>query len=169
LDKLPQNFLSPETTEKREGYIHPLFITGNVEETCVKFYIRDFEESGLREKEAYLKKLLKTTLAQYPKARVDLKVIESYRNMKVVLDKHPEVLEKAEQAIAKAGLLPKRTFIRGGTDGARLCFMGLPAPNLFMGGSNFHSKYGWIALENMQKAAEVVVHLLQLWAEEKTG
>jgi tripeptide aminopeptidase len=165
LEKLPKESLSPETTEKREGYVHPFLINAAVGETTLKIYIRDFEESGLKEKEAMLKKNLDATLAQYPKARADFKVNESYRNMKSVLKQYPEILAKAEQAIAQAGLTPKRTFIRGGTDGTRLSFMGLPTPNLFTGGSAFHSRFEWIALEDMQKASEVVVHLLQLWAK----
>ncbi|RPI70488.1 MAG: peptidase T [Desulfobacteraceae bacterium] len=166
LDQLPHDSLSPETTEKKEGYIHPLSLNGNIQTAHLKIVIRDFEENGLREKEEYLQKLLDATLTRYPKARADFKVTPSYRNMKVVLDRHPLVLQKAEQAVAKAGLTPKRTFIRGGTDGARLCFMGLPTPNLFMGGGAFHSKSEWVALEDMQKASEVVVHLLGLWAKE---
>jgi len=169
LAKLPLDSLSPETTEKREGYIHPISFNGTAGDTTLKFYLRDFSEQGLREKQNLLKKLLEETLAQYPQARAELKASESYRNMKTILDNHPLVLQKVEQAIAKAGLTPNRTFIRGGTDGARLCFMGLPTPNLFMGGGAFHSKAEWVALEDMQKASEVVVHLLQLWAEEQAG
>jgi tripeptide aminopeptidase len=166
LAELPLDSLSPETTEKKEGYIHPHAVSGAVDLVHLKFLLRDFSASGLKEKEEYLKGILDGILTQYPKARAEFQVRESYRNMKAVLDQHPLVLQKAEQAIAQAVLTPKRTFIRGGTDGARLCFMGLPTPNLFTGGSAFHSKYEWIALEDLQKASEVVVHLLGLWAEE---
>ena len=102
---------------------------------------------------------------KYPGATIDFKIIESYRNMKTVLDRYPEVIEKAETAARSAGVAPVRNPIRGGTDGARLSFMGLPTPNLFTGGHNFHSRYEWIALQDMEKAAEVIVHLMGLWAE----
>lgn len=164
IDRLPKETLSPETTEKREGYVHPHQISGNVEAAAVKFLIRDFSEAGLKRSEKRIAAIVERVTAQFPGARSEVKVSESYRNMKVVLDQHPEVLAKAEKAVAMAGLKPKRASIRGGTDGARLCFMGLPTPNLFTGGFNFHSKQEWIALEDMQKASEVIVHLMKLWA-----
>jgi tripeptide aminopeptidase len=165
IERLPHQTLSPETTESREGYVHPHQINGNVEEATVKFLIRDFTDNGLKEAEALIKKISEDVTGEFPGAKSEVKVSESYRNMKVVLDKYPEVLEKAEKAATMAGLKPKRASIRGGTDGARLCFMGLPTPNIFTGGNNFHSKYEWIALEDMQKTSETLVHLLKLWAE----
>ncbi len=166
VEKLPKAALSPETTADREGYVHPHQINGNVETAVIKFLIRDFTVKGLKRSEKKVAGIAKRVTAQFPGARSEVKVIESYRNMKVVLDKHPEVLAKAEKAIAMAGYLPQRASIRGGTDGARLSFMGLPTPNLFTGGFNFHSKQEWIALEDMKKASEVIVHLMRLWATE---
>ncbi len=166
INKLPKTGLSPETTEKREGYVHPHQITGNVETATIKFLIRDFTEKGLKKSEKMIGKIAAKVTAEFPGAASEIKVTESYRNMKVVLDKHPEVLAKAEKAVAMAGLTPLRASIRGGTDGARLCFMGLPTPNLFTGGFNFHSKQEWIALEDMKKASEVIVNLMKLWAQE---
>jgi tripeptide aminopeptidase len=165
IERLPQQTLSPETTAGREGYVHPLQVSGNEEEATIKFLIRDFTEQGLKEYEALLKKIAADVTAEFPGAKNEVKVKESYRNMKVVLDQYPDVLAKAEKATAMAGLTPKRASIRGGTDGARLCFMGLPTPNIFTGGNNFHSKYEWIALEDMEKTSETLVHLLKLWAE----
>jgi tripeptide aminopeptidase len=164
IEQFPKDRMSPETTEKREGYIHPHHISGGGEETVIKMLIRDFEEKGLKEKEAFLQKIVDRTAAKHPKAKIDFKVIESYRNMKTILDQHPEVLDKAVKAVEMAGLKPVKNIIRGGTDGARLSFMGLPTPNIFTGGSNFHSKYEWIAYEDMLKGAEVIVHLMTLWA-----
>lgn len=164
LEGLPKASLSPETTEGREGYIHPHFLSGTVEKAVIKILIRDFTEQGLKSKEDLISSLTDKLRLQYPRAEVSLDVEESYRNMKRVLDGHPEVVEIAEEAISRSGLVPVRTSIRGGTDGARLCFMGLPTPNLFTGGYNFHSRYEWITLEDMEKAAEVIVRLMGLWA-----
>lgn len=164
IEQFPKDRMSPETTEKREGYIHPYNLSGGSEETNIKVLIRDFGEKGLKEKEEFIKNIIELTAKKYGRARIEFKVIESYRNMKLELDKYPEVIEKAVKAIAMSGIKPKKNIIRGGTDGARLSFMGLPTPNLFTGGSNFHSRMEWIALEDMQKAAEVIVNLMKLWA-----
>lgn len=165
IQQLPGDRLSPETTEKRQGYIHPHQISGNVEEAVIKLLIRDFTEEGLGEKESLLKEMVERLSQKYARARFDFKVHESYRNMKQVLDRHPQVLQKAEKAMKRAGVTPIKSIIRGGTDGARLSFMGLPTPNLFTGGSNFHSIYEWITQEDMSKAAEVIVNLMQAWTE----
>jgi len=165
IKKFPPASLSPETTEKRQGYIHPHHISGGVEKTIIKILIRDFEEKGLKEKEKKIKDIVDVMAKKYPKASIDFKVTESYRNMKQILIKHPKVLQKAAEAIKMAGIKPIKNIIRGGTDGARLSFMGLPTPNLFTGGSNFHSKYEWITLEDMQKATEVIINLARLWTE----
>jgi tripeptide aminopeptidase len=166
IEKLPKVALSPETTEKREGYVHPNQINGNVEAATIKFIIRDFTVKGLKKSEKRIEKITARVAAQFPGSKAEVKVSESYRNMKVVLDKYPDVMAKAEKAIAMSQIEPKRTIIRGGTDGARLCFMGLPTPNLFTGGLNFHSKQEWIALEDMKKASEVIVNLMKVWAEK---
>lgn len=165
VDQFPKDRMSPETTEKREGYIHPHHFSGGSEEATIKILIRDFEEKGLREKEDFIKNIVDSVAKKYPKANIDFKVIESYRNMKLILDNHPQVLEKAAKAVEMAGLKPFKNIIRGGTDGARLSYMGLPTPNLFTGGANFHSRQEWITFEDMQKASEVIVNLMQLWTE----
>ncbi|MCP4156423.1 MAG: peptidase dimerization domain-containing protein, partial [bacterium] len=147
IDDFPKGRLSPETTEKREGYIHPHHVSGGCEEASIKILIRDFEDRGLKEKEDFIEGIVEKIQARYPKSKIDFNVKESYKNMKVVLDKHPEVVEKALKAVEMAGVKPIQNIIRGGTDGARLSFMGLPTPNIFTGGANFHSRLEWITLE----------------------
>jgi len=163
LNRFPADAMSPETTEKREGYVHPHHIEGGVEKTVLKVLVRDFLEDGLKEKEDFIRDIVETAGKRYPGATIDMKVKESYRNMKLVLDQHPETVQKALRAVEMAGVKPRKNIIRGGTDGARLSFMGLPTPNIFTGGTNFHSRKEWITLEDMQKAAEVIVHLMTLW------
>ncbi|MGD0422895.1 MAG: peptidase T [Candidatus Bathyarchaeia archaeon] len=165
VEKLPKDRDSPETTEKMEGYVHPYIIQGGVESTRVKFIIRDFEDDGLRRREETLRGIAEETVRIYPKSNFTLETEESYRNMKHVLDKYPEVVEKATVAVRMAGLQPKLHSIRGGTDGARLCYMGLPTPNLATGGHNFHSKLEWISIQDMKKAAEIIVNLVKLWSK----
>jgi tripeptide aminopeptidase len=165
IENLPHNGLAPENTDKREGYIHPNQLNGSVEEASIQILVRDFEEEGLYEKERLIRDTVNWVKDEYRGAEIAMTVKESYRNMKQVLDNHPIVIEKAEQAIMEAGLTPVRKGIRGGTDGARLSFMGLPAPNLFTGGNNVHSRLEWIALEDMEKAAEVIVKLMKVWTE----
>jgi len=161
--RFPQKSMSPETTENREGYIHPYHISGSIEETVIKILIRDFEENGLIDKERFIKDIVDSMTKEYPEAKIEFKVNQSYRNMKIILDQHPLMVEKGAQAIEMSGIKPIRSIIRGGTDGAKLSFMGLPTPNLFTGGSNFHSRYEWITLQDMQKASEVIVNLMKLW------
>jgi len=165
IDRLPKDRLSPETTEKREGYVHPNSIEGGVESTTIKFLIRDFTVEGLKAHEQELKKIADDVLANYPRAKMDFSVIESYRNMKYKVDEDPKVVDYALEAIARSGLKPIRGLIRGGTDGSRLSFDGLLTPNLFTGGHNFHSKLEWISVQDMKKAVEVIVNLAQIWAE----
>jgi tripeptide aminopeptidase len=165
VNELPHEAGAPENTEKREGYIHPHVFTANVDMATIRILVRDFDETGMIEKERMIRETVNRIKDKYPEAEISMAVNESYRNMKQVLDNYSEVLEKAEKAIAAAGLTPVRTSIRGGTDGARLSFMGLPTPNLFTGGNNFHSRFEWIALEDMEKAAEVIVNLMKIWAE----
>lgn len=165
LDLLPRDSLSPETTEGREGYVHPYAIEGGVDSTAVRVLVRDFDEAGLREKEALLRRLVDQVAAEEPRAAWQVEVREQYRNMKVVLDRCPWVLEYADEAVRRAGLEPRRSLIRGGTDGARLSAMGLPTPNLFCGGHNHHSKLEWVSVQDMAKAVETIVQLAVVWAE----
>jgi len=168
IERFPKESMSPETTESREGYIHPHLLSGTVEEADLNILIRDFSEQSLKEKEELILSFVEEARRRNPTASLSFEVERSYRNMKLVLERYAEVLETAEEAIRRSGLMPSRTSIRGGTDGARLCFMGLPTPNLFTGGYNFHSRYEWITLEDMEKAAEVIVRLMGLWAEKGT-
>jgi tripeptide aminopeptidase len=162
---LPTDRLSPETTEGGEGFIHPVELSGTVERAEITFILRDFTEAGLRAHEAYLRTALDGLLARYPAARGELHVTEQYRNLREVLDQHPQVVEYALEALRRAGLTPKRQRIRGGTDGSRLSFMGLPCPNLFAGEHAFHSRQEWVSVEDMQAAAAVIVQLCRVWTE----
>lgn len=166
IEQLPKDKLSPETTEGREGYVHPYVVNGGVDVTTIKILIRDFEESGLKEKEAYLKELADKVISKYPKASYKFEVQESYRNMRYVLDQHPQVVQYALEAVERAGITPKLNIIRGGTDGSRLSYMGLPCPNIFAGEHAFHSRLEWISVQDMQKAVDVIVNLCQIWEEK---
>jgi tripeptide aminopeptidase len=160
---LPADRLSPETTDGYEGYLHPYVVDASVERTSVRVLVRDFRTDGLREKEALAETVARAVVARHPGARLEIAVEESYRNMRDVLDRHPEVVERAKEAIRLAGLEVTMKAIRGGTDGSRLSFMGLPTPNLFAGEHNFHSRLEWVAVQEMEKAVEVIVHLCRLW------
>ena len=166
IEKLPKHTLSPETTEKREGYVHPSSFSGNEEVTVLKFLIRDFAVEGLKKKKKLLKELASETLLNHPKASFDFKVDEFYRNMKNKLDEDPKVVDYAMEAVRRTGIEPVKNLIRGGTDGARLSYQGLLTPNVFTGGHNFHSKQEWISVQDMQKAVEVIVKLVQVWEEK---
>jgi len=165
IGSLPRDKQSPETTEKKEGFFHPVHIEGGIEKAVVKFIIRDFETPGLAKLEEQLKAIAEKVVKHYDKARMEFVVSEQYRNMKGVLDQHPEVMNYAIEAVERAGLKAKRTSIRGGTDGSRLSYMGLPCPNIFAGEHAFHSKQEWVSVQDMEKAAEVIVHLAQIWTE----
>ncbi|MHC4430097.1 MAG: peptidase T, partial [Planctomycetota bacterium] len=167
IHRLPKDTLSPETTEGYDGFVHPYILDAGVERTSVKLLIRDFSTPGLEEKERLVEDLAQSTVRDNPGARVETEVSESYRNMKEVLDKHPEVVSAAQEAIRRAGLEPRMEPIRGGTDGSKLSFMGLPTPNIFAGEHNFHSRYEWVSTYDMHKAVEVIVELCKVW-EEKT-
>ncbi len=165
LAALPKDRLSPESTEDRRGFIHPVHIEGVAEKCTIDFIIRDFETPGLKKKEDYLRTQIEELLRLYPKASFEFKVTEQYRNMKEVLDRHPQVVANAKEAIERAGLELKMESIRGGTDGSRLSFMGLPCPNLFAGEQAIHSKLEFISIQDMNKAVETMVHLVQIWEE----
>lgn len=165
LHRLPKDGLSPETTDGYEGYVHPYTMSASVDRTAVKFLIRDFRAPALQEKEQLLERLARETAADWPGTRVEVQVEESYRNMREVLDRHPEVVENAREAIRRAGIEVREQPIRGGTDGSRLSFMGLPTPNLFAGEQSFHSRLEWVSAQDMEKAVEVIVHLCRIWEE----
>jgi tripeptide aminopeptidase len=164
--RLPQDGLSPETTEGYEGFVHPYVVNASVERTSVRLLIRDFETAALQEKEDFLEKLARETVAAWPGATLETKIEESYRNMREVLDHHPDVVENAREAIRRAGIETLERPIRGGTDGSRLSFMGLPTPNIFAGEQNFHSRLEWVSAQDMEKAVEVIVHLARIWEEK---
>jgi tripeptide aminopeptidase len=161
---LPADRLSPETTAGYEGFVHPYVISAGVQRTSVKLLVRDFVTGGLAQKEAFVESLARTAAARH-RARVEVAVEESYRNMREILDLHPEVGEYAREAVARAGLEVRGRPIRGGTDGSRLSFMGLPTPNLFAGEHNFHSSLEWVSVQDMEKAVEVLVNLCRIWEE----
>lgn len=158
--------MSPETTEGWEGYLHPNSLSGGVEETKIKVLIRDFKDEGMKEKKAILEDLKKNTEEKFPDIQIDLQVKESYKNMKIVLDEHSHVMDYAMEACRRAGIEPNLKNIRGGTDGARLCFMGLPTPNIFAGGINFHGKKEFIPIPSMEKAVKVIIEIAKLAAEK---
>ena len=157
---------APETTEGRQGYLHPINVSGNVSEAKAHVLVRDFTEEGLKELEAVLQAAAGRTERKYPGSAVTLEIKESYRNMRYLINTHPEVVDYAEEAIRRTGLTPKRSSVRGGTDGSRLSFMGLLTPNLFDGSMNFHGKKEWIPLEWMEKAVETILNVLDVWVEK---
>jgi tripeptide aminopeptidase len=165
LASLPKDTWSPETTEGREGFVHPYELQSGAEQAEITFIIRSFVDEDLKVYEEKLEALLKETMKAYPNSSYDFKVLEQYRNMKNVLDKHPEVAAHAIKAIERAGLEVKRGSIRGGTDGSKLSFMGLPCPNIFAGEHAFHSKYEWASVSDMQKAVDTLVNLAVIWEE----
>jgi tripeptide aminopeptidase len=166
LDALPKERLSPETTSGREGFIHPVRIEGIAEKATIEFIIRSFDERGLEENEKFLQHLADEIVNRHVPASMELQVKEQYRNMKQVLDQHPQVVAFAEEAIGRAGLKVKKESIRGGTDGSRLSFMGLPCPNLFTGMHAIHSRLEWIGVRDMKKSVETLVHLVRIWEEK---
>jgi tripeptide aminopeptidase len=166
IDRLPADRLSPETTSGREGFVHPYVVQAAVDRTTVKLLVRDFDTAGLQMKAAWLRGLAEEVVAGVPGAAVDVRVEEQYRNMREVIDGHPVVVERARQAITRAGLAVRERAIRGGTDGSRLSFMGLPTPNLFAGEQNFHSRLEWVSVQDMAKAVEVIVELAKVWEEQ---
>ncbi|MEL7423359.1 MAG: peptidase T [Bacteroidota bacterium] len=165
LAALPTDHLTPEATSDKEGFVHPVQIGGTVEETNIRFIIRDFNTAKLSDHATLLRNTLSRVLLDFPGATGEVEIKEQYRNMKEVLDQYPQVVANAEEAIKRAGLNLIRRSIRGGTDGSRLSFMGLPCPNIFAGEHAFHSKQEWVSVQDMEKSTEVLVHLAQIWAE----
>ncbi len=165
LAKLPKNELSPETTDQKQGFIHPMRVEGIAEKCTIDFLIRDFVTGELKTKENLLKSIVETVLNAYPAAHFEFKVTEQYRNMKEVLDQHPQIIENAKEAISRSGLTLRMESIRGGTDGSRLSFMGLPCPNLFTGMQAIHSMLEFISVQDINKAVETIVHVATIWEE----
>ena len=168
LDALPKKEWSPETTEGRKGFVHPVSVNGIAEKATIGFIVRDFTTQGLKEHHDRLKKIAEEIVAEHKGTTMEYIQQEQYRNMKEVLDKHPQVAQYAAEAIQRAGLTVKQESIRGGTDGSRLSYIGLPCPNIFTGMQNIHSKLEWIAVNDMLKASETIVHLCMIWEEKSS-
>src|SRR6195952_309956 len=166
VNRLPKKTCSPETTEGKQGFLHPIAISGALEKAALSFIVRDFTDEGLKEKEALLESIVKDVMTGYPHSTYAIKVTPQYRNMKQVIDRHPEIVDYAIEAIRRAGLKPVRSSIRGGTDGSRLSFMGLPCPNIFAGEHAFHSRLEWVSVQDMEKAVQTIVHLAMIWEEK---
>lgn len=166
LASLPRAELSPETTEAKQGFIHPVRVDGITEKCTIDFIIRDFITDGLKKKEDFLLSLIEMVMDNYPEATFEFIITEQYRNMKEVLDQYPQVVDVAKEAIERSGLKLKMESIRGGTDGSRLSFMGLPCPNLFAGEGAIHSKLEFISVQDMNKAVETIVHIACIWEEK---
>ena len=165
VDRLPKDTCSPETTEGKQGFLHPIGITGALEKATLGFIVRDFTEAGLKEKEVLLEGIVKDVMKGFPRSTYAIEIKEQYRNMKEVIDRHPEIVDYAIEAIRRAGLKPVRSSIRGGTDGSRLSFMGLPCPNIFAGEHAFHSRLEWVSVQDMERAVQTIVHLAMIWEE----
>jgi tripeptide aminopeptidase len=166
LSALPKDRLSPETTKDKEGFIHPVHFEGIQEQAVLEFIVRDFTDAGLKEKEDLLQNIVKEVLTNYPGSAAQVVVKEQYRNMKMILDQHPQVITNAIKAMKMSGLEATARNIRGGTDGSRLSFMGLPCPNIFAGEHAFHSRLEWVSVQDMEKAVEVIVNISRVWEEE---
>ena len=166
LDALPKNEWSPETTSGREGFVHPVAVNGIAEKATLQFIVRDFTLAGLQQHHDRLKKIAAEVVAGFSGATIEYTIAEQYRNMKEVLDQHPQVVAYAEEAIQRAGLTVKKESIRGGTDGSRFSYIGMPCPNIFTGMQNIHSKLEWIGTKDIAKAAETIVHLSMIWEEK---
>ncbi len=166
LAALPKNEFNPETTSGREGFVHPVAVNGIAEKATIEFIVRDFETINLSKHEARLRATADNVIKDYPKASLQFEVYEQYRNMKEVLDKNPQVVDNAKEAYKRAGLEVRNEPIRGGTDGSRLSFMGLPCPNIFAGMQAIHSRHEWVGVKDLEKATEVLVELVQVWEEK---
>ena len=165
IDRLPKDTCSPETTEGKQGFLHPIGITGTLEKATVGFIVRDFTDAGLKEKETLLEGIVKAVMKDFPRSTYRLEIKQQYRNMKQVIDRHPDIIDNAMEAIRRTGLTPVKSSIRGGTDGSRLSFMGLPCPNIFAGEHAFHSRLEWVSVQDMEKATQTIVHLAMIWEE----
>ncbi|MDZ7600107.1 MAG: peptidase T [Hoeflea sp.] len=161
---LPKD-IAPETTEGRQGFIHPTGVTGSMDKARLSFIVRDFVNDELTQKEAQLQQIAEEVMSAYPGSTMSFKVTQQYRNMKEVLDRHPEVMENLKEAVRRVGLEPVTHSIRGGTDGSRLSFMGLPCPNIYTGGHSYHSPLEWISRQDMEASVATIVELVKVWEE----
>ena len=165
LDLLPRDEFSPETSEDREGFVHPVYIEGIAEKAKVEFIVRDFETRNLKLYETRLEQFARQAVGKYPGSSYEFEVKEQYRNMKEVINKYPQIEKYAAEAMQRAGVKFKKQSARGGTDGSRLSFMGLPCPDIFTGEMAYHGKHEYVSIQDMQKAVEVLVNLVQVWLE----
>lgn len=165
IDALPKDTCTPETTEGKQGFLHPHGLDAALGRATLKFIVRDFTEQGLHDKAALLERTVKNVLRDFPRSTYKLEIKQQYRNMKEVLDQHPQIVDNAMEAVRRAGLTPVQGSIRGGTDGSRLSFMGLPCPNIFAGEHAFHSTLEWVSVQDMEAAVRTIVHLAALWEE----
>jgi tripeptide aminopeptidase len=166
IHSLPTARLSPESTNGKEGFIHPVGIEGSVEEATADFILRDFDDEQLAEHGRTLEAVVQKVIAAYPGTSYELKISAQYRNMKKVLDQYPRIIEYGVLAIERAGITPIRQSIRGGTDGSRLSFMGLPCPNIFAGEHAFHGKQEWVSIQDMEKAVQTIINIAVIWEEK---
>lgn len=166
VDALPKGVFSPETTSGREGFVHPVHMEGTAELARVEFILRDFETAKLKDHAHFLDRLAAKTVEGFPGSGYKLELREQYRNMKEILDVHPQVAAYAAEAIERAGMKLRKMPVRGGTDGSRLSFMGLPCPNIFTGEMAFHSRHEYVSIQDMQKSVDTLVHLVQIWEEK---
>jgi tripeptide aminopeptidase len=165
VERLPKDTCSPETTEGREGFLHPVGINGTLESATIGLIVRDFTDEGLRQKEDLLQRIVDDVMVSFPHSTARVEIKPQYRNMKQVVDRHPAIVDNAMEAIRRAGLEPVKGSIRGGTDGSRLSFMGLPCPNIFAGEHAFHSRTEWVSVQDMEAAVRTIVHLAAIWEE----
>jgi tripeptide aminopeptidase len=165
IELLPNDTCSPETTEGRDGFIHPQGVSAGLDSATLKFILRDFTEDGLQAKAKLLEQAVRDALRGFPRSTYRMEVVQQYRNMRQVLDRHPDVVANALEAVRRAGLAPVKNSIRGGTDGSRLSFMGLPCPNIFAGEHAFHSRLEWVSVQDMEAAVRTIVHLAAIWEE----
>jgi tripeptide aminopeptidase len=165
VEQLPKDTCSPETTEGKQGFLHPIGITGALEKATLSFIVRDFTDEGLKQKEELLENIVRDVMKDFPRSSYRLEIKQQYRNMKLVIDRYPQLIDNAMEAIRRTGLKPLKSAIRGGTDGSRLSFMGLPCPNIFAGEHAFHSRLEWVSVQDMEKAMQTIVHLAMIWAE----
>ncbi|HMI04544.1 MAG TPA: peptidase T [Pedobacter sp.] len=166
ISALPADCLSPESTELKEGFIHPVSINGSVEQAEARFIIRAFDDEELKSYGELLDATIQNIIEDFPSSTYQLRISEQYRNMKQVLDQYPQVIANGIEAIKRAGISPKQQSIRGGTDGSRLSFMGLPCPNIFAGEHAFHGKQEWASVEDMEKAVETIINIAMIWEEQ---